>query len=77
MRCQQSGVDAMNKANAEAWVSNIGFGLAVVGVGLGSYLFLSGGGQEQPPPTTIGSTGMSWAFSGGPGGGMGTVAGKF
>jgi hypothetical protein len=71
IRCQQAGVDAMSKANTEAWVSNVGFGLAAVGVGLGTYLFLSGGAQEQPPPT------VSWALSGGPGSAMGTLTGRF
>jgi len=71
IRCQQAGVDAMNKANTEAWISNIGFGLAAVGVGLGSYLFLSGGAKEQPPST------VSWAVSGGPGGAMGRLTGRF
>ncbi len=65
------GVDAMNKANAEAWVSNIGFGVAAVAVGLGSYLFLSGGAKEQPAPT------VSWGVSGGAGGAMGTLTGRF
>jgi hypothetical protein len=76
LRCQQPGVDAMNKANTEAWVSNIAFGLAAVGVGLGSYLFFSGGSQEQPPPATA-STGWSWAVGGGPGSAVGTLTGRF
>jgi hypothetical protein len=76
LRCQQPGVDAMNKAKTEAWVSDVAFGLAAVGVGLGSYLFFSGGGQERPPPTT-GSAAWSWAASGGPGGAMGMVQGRF
>jgi hypothetical protein len=61
----------MNKANTEAWISDIGFGLAAVGVGLGTYLFFSGGAQEQPPPA------VSWGVSGGPGSAMGTVTGRF
>jgi hypothetical protein len=71
LRCQQSGVDAMNKASTEAWVSNIGFGVAAVGVALGSYLFFSGGAREQPPSA------VSWALSGGPGSAMGTLTGRF
>jgi hypothetical protein len=71
LRCKQAGVDAMTKANTEAWLSNIGFGLAAVGVGLGAYFFFSGGAQEQPPPT------VSWAVSGGPGSAMGMLTGRF
>jgi hypothetical protein len=75
-RCQPAGVDAMNRANAEAWGSNIGFGLAAVGVGLGTYLFFTGGGQESPPPATA-SAHWSWAVSGGPGSAMGMLTGRF
>jgi hypothetical protein len=75
IRCQQQGVDAMSKANTEAWASNIGFGLAVVGAGLGSYLFFSGGAKE-PPPTTA-STPWSWTVGGGPGSAMGTLTRRF
>ncbi|HEX3343538.1 MAG TPA: hypothetical protein VHS09_03150, partial [Polyangiaceae bacterium] len=76
IRCQQGGVDAMNRANGEAWASDIAFGLAVVGVGLGSVLFLSGGGHEAPPAATA-SRPWSWAVSGGPGSAMGVVTGRF
>ena len=79
VRCQQAGVDAMSKANTEAWLSNIGFGVAAVGVGLGAYLFFSGGAQEQPSPAVASthSRPWSWAMSGGPGGAMGTLTGRF
>ncbi|MGD0526640.1 MAG: hypothetical protein ABSE49_15950 [Polyangiaceae bacterium] len=75
-RCNQAGVDDMNRANGEAWVSNIAFGVAAVGVGLGTYLFFTGGGREAPPPTTA-STQWSWAVSGAPGSAMGTLTAKF
>jgi hypothetical protein len=75
-RCQPAGVTAMNRANGEAWGSNIAFGAAVVGVGLGAYLFFTGGAQEAPPPATA-STSWSWAVSGGPGSAMGMLSGKF
>jgi hypothetical protein len=76
IRCQQAGVDAMSKANTEAWVSNVAFGVAAVGVGLGAYLFFTGGGQEAPAPA-MASTHWSWAVSGGPGSAMGTLTGRF
>ncbi|HEY3816105.1 MAG TPA: hypothetical protein VGL81_02985 [Polyangiaceae bacterium] len=75
-RCQQAGVDAMSRANNEAWASNIAFGVAALGVGIGTYLFLAGGGHEAPPPATA-STHWSWAVSGGPGSAMGTLTGRF
>jgi hypothetical protein len=75
-RCQPAGVTDANRANGEAWGSNIAFGAAVVGVGLGAYLFFTGGGQEAPPPTTA-SAHWSWAVSGGPGSAMGMLSGRF
>jgi hypothetical protein len=75
-RCNSAGVSDMNRANGEAWVSNIAFGVAVVGVGLGTYLFVSGGGHEAPPSTTA-STRWSWTVSGAPGSAMGTLTAKF
>jgi hypothetical protein len=76
LQCNQTGVDAMNRANTEAWVSNFGIGLAAAGVIVGSYLFFSGGAQEQPP-TTIGSTGLRWNVSAGPQGATGVLSGSF
>jgi hypothetical protein len=76
-RCNQAGVDEMNRATVDAWLSNVGFGLAAVGVGVGAYLFFSGGAQEQPQPTTIGSTGWSWNVSAGPLGASGVVTRSF
>jgi hypothetical protein len=73
-RCNQGGVDAMSRANTEAWISNVAFGLAAIGVGVGGYLFFSGGAQEQPV-TTVGSA--HWSFSAGPRGAMGTLTQSF
>jgi hypothetical protein len=76
VRCQAAGVSDMNRANTEAWVSNIAFGLAVVGVGFGTYLFFAGTGHEAPPSTTAGAQ-WSWAVGGGPGSAVGTLSAKF
>jgi hypothetical protein len=75
-RCTQAGVDDMGKANTEAWFSNVAFGVAAVGVGLGAYFFFSGGAQEQPPPGTA-SASWSWDVNAGPRGAVGTLTHSF
>jgi hypothetical protein len=66
MRCNQTGLDAMSSARTAAWISDVGFGLAAVGVGLGTYLFFTAGGQERPATTASSPTGWQWLVSGGP-----------
>jgi hypothetical protein len=36
--CTQSDVDKMSQAKTAAWISNVGIGLGVVGIGVGAYL---------------------------------------
>lgn len=74
-RCSQAGVDDMNKAKTEAWVSDVTFGLAAVGVGLGAFFFFSGGAQEQPPPGM--ASGWTWQMNAGPRGAAGTLTHSF
>jgi hypothetical protein len=75
-RCTQAGVDSMNKASTDAIVSDVGFAVAAVGVGLGAYLFISGGAKEQPP--SVAATGQwSWLVSAGPRGATGTLTRSF
>ncbi|HEY8038147.1 MAG TPA: hypothetical protein VIF15_00060 [Polyangiaceae bacterium] len=77
-RCTQQGVDDMNKARTSAWISDIGFGVAVVGVGLGTYfLFTGGSSHEQAAAPTIGSSGWSWLVGAGPTGATGTLTHSF
>jgi hypothetical protein len=66
LRCNQAGVNDMSSARTDAWLSDISFGLTVVGVGLGSYLFFSGGGQEKSPSTAMAAGGWSWSVNTGP-----------
>jgi len=40
--CSDAAISARNSAEAKAWVSNIAFGVGVVGVGIGSFLLLTG-----------------------------------
>jgi hypothetical protein len=41
--CSDAAISARNSAEAKAWISNIAFGVGVVGVGIGSFLLLTGG----------------------------------
>jgi hypothetical protein len=66
LRCTQAGVDDMSSARTAAWLSDIGFGLAAVGVGLGTYFFFTAGGQERPATTASSPAGWQWMVSGGP-----------
>jgi hypothetical protein len=40
-RCSQRGVDLNDDAQRDANLANVGFGLGLVGVGVGAYLFFS------------------------------------
>ena len=46
LRCGREGLDAASAGNTLATVSNVAFAVGVVGVGVGGYLILSGGGDE-------------------------------
>lgn len=49
--CPASSESDADSARTLAWVSNIGFGVGVIGIGLGIYgLVSSGGSSEKPPP---------------------------
>lgn len=45
--CSREGVTLNDEAHTSAWISDIGFGLGIVGVGVGTYLLLTGGPAEQ------------------------------
>ncbi len=47
LRCTAEGVRAMKSANTSAWLANGSTALAVVGVGLGAYLFVIGGQKSD------------------------------
>ncbi|MEZ4223352.1 MAG: hypothetical protein R3B13_20570 [Polyangiaceae bacterium] len=39
--CTQTGADLLGEADSAAWISNAGFGVGIVGLGVATYLFLS------------------------------------
>jgi hypothetical protein len=73
-QCTQAGVNAMSKASTDAVLSDVGFGLAAVGVGLGAYFFFTGAPHERP--AGVGS-GWSWLVDAGPRGASGTLTRSF
>jgi hypothetical protein len=68
LRCNQAGVDDMSQARTSAWVSDGLIGLAVVGIGLGSFLFFTGGAHEGGAHERQASAngGWTWQASAGP-----------
>jgi hypothetical protein len=45
--CTQTAKDAGDEAGTAATISTIGFGVGLVGVGVGAYLLLAGGGEKE------------------------------
>jgi hypothetical protein len=66
-RCKQAGVDTMNNAITEAWVSDITIGVGAAAGIVGAFLFATGAPKESPeaPGGTLGK-GWSWQLSVGP-----------
>lgn len=64
--CTPAGVNAMNSAITEAWVSDITIGVgAAVGI-VGAFLFATGGAHESPATPGMMGKGWSWQLSVGP-----------
>jgi hypothetical protein len=79
-RCTQAGVDDMSKARTDAWISDIGFGLAVVGLVGGGLLFFGGHHDEDggaPNEVQLGATGWSMKVGAGPRGAQGLLFRSF
>jgi hypothetical protein len=78
-RCNTTGADDMSTARTDAWVSDIGFGLAAVGLIAGSYFLFSGGGHEQggPPPNAVTFGGWSMTVGAGSRGAQGVLFRSF
>jgi tetratricopeptide (TPR) repeat protein len=66
LRCTQAGIDDMSNARTAAWLSDVAFGLAAVGVGVGAYFFFTAGGQERSVAASASATAWQWTVSGGP-----------
>jgi hypothetical protein len=78
-RCNQNGVDDMSKARTDALVSDIGFGLAVIGLVGGAFLFFGSHHDEGGAPNDVqlGSTGWSMKVGAGPRGAQGLLFRSF
>lgn len=68
--CPASSQSDVNALGTRATVSTIGFGVGIVGIGVGTVLLLTSRGAEAPPPTAtrvtpwvgIGSAGLGGTF---------------
>jgi hypothetical protein len=45
--CSEDGVTYNDQAKTAAWIANIGIGVGLVGIGVGTYLILTSGGREE------------------------------
>ncbi|HEY1692904.1 MAG TPA: hypothetical protein VGG39_12125 [Polyangiaceae bacterium] len=76
LRCSSTGVDDMNQAKVSAWASDIALGVAVVGFGLGSYLFFTGGAHQEDP-TRAATGNWRWVLGATPKGAGGWLTRSF
>ncbi len=80
-RCNGTGVNSMNDAQTQAWVSDIGIGVGAAAALVGAYLFITGGeaAQEGPPgpPPTPSAGRWNWTLTGGPRSAGGAVSTTF
>jgi len=51
-RCPPSAEDDIDSMNTSATISTVGFGVGLVGLGLGAYLLLTGGQSEDAPASS-------------------------
>lgn len=75
-RCTAVGSDAMKDANRDAWISNIGIGVGLGSLAVGTYMFVTGGNTEPEAPKKA-STRLDWHIAGGPNGFSGLLTGSF
>jgi hypothetical protein len=76
-RCTQAGVDAMSQARTFSWLSNVGFGVGAIAVGLGTYLFVTGGRPDAPHEAASHAPSLRAWVNVANGGGQGYVGGSF
>jgi hypothetical protein len=72
--CSDEGVDLNSEAVTSAWLSNVGFGLGLAGVGVGAYLIVSGTEDE---PSGVGSSTFAVGMQPLPGGTSASFHGRF
>jgi hypothetical protein len=51
-QCTAEGVALNDEAKTAAWIANIGVGLGLVGIGVGTYLILTAGPKQEAPPAS-------------------------
>jgi len=75
-RCTSVGSAAMTDANKYAWFSNIGIGVGLGSLAVGTYLFVTGGNTE-PEAAKKSARKLDWSVAGGPNGFSGLLTGSF
>lgn len=75
-RCSSSGSSSMDDARKYAWFSNIGIGLGIGSLAVGTYMFVTGGNTEPEAPKKTAKR-LDWNLSGGPHGFSGSFTASF
>ena len=71
-RCTTAGSEKMSDAQRNAWISNIGIGVGVASVAVGTYLFITGARTERDKHARI-----DWNVGGGPTGVQASFLARF
>jgi hypothetical protein len=75
--CSDRGVELNEEANTSAWISNIGFGLGLVAVGVGTYIIVSRSGSSATTGRETPGRTVALRASVAPGGGRLAVSGSW
>ncbi len=71
-RCSSEGAASMEDAQRDAWVSNVGLGVGIVSVVVGTYLFVKGARSEPRTAQRV-----DWSLAAGPTSAYGTLLCSF
>jgi hypothetical protein len=75
-RCTTLGADKMDAARRDAWISNIGIGVGIGALAVGTYMFVRGGRTEDAAPKTATSS-LRWSVGPTRDGVAGVLVGAF
>ena len=72
--CSSAALDAADRRDREAMIANVGVGVGVVGLGVATWMFLTGGHRSKPHAD---ASALTLTASGGPGEAMLWTTGRF
>lgn len=75
-RCTAAGASYMDDSRKYAWFSNIGIGVGLGSLAVGTYMFVTGGNTQPEAPKKAANK-LDWNIAGGPHGFSGTLTASF